>query len=106
LFSFLLGLLCLAIFPAEAATIHEQTGKDDGTGDQARFNSPHGIGFDAAGNLYVADLGHSSTRKITPGAVVTTFAAGSRRVGNDDGTGIEATFSEPNGLAVDTAGNI
>lgn len=83
-----------------------QTGRDDGTGDEARFNNPSGIGLDGAGNLYVADAGNGSVRKITPDAVVTTFAGGSRRSGNDDGTGTEATFGSPNGLAVDSAGNI
>jgi sugar lactone lactonase YvrE len=83
-----------------------EAGRDDGTGGQARFNSPQGIGLDDAGNIYVADSDNASIRKITPEAVVTTLAGGSGRHGNDDGTGIDATFGNPTGLTVDGAGNI
>ena len=83
-----------------------QSGRDDGVGTEARFNFPSGIAFDSAGNLFVADTSNGSIRKITPAAVVTTFAGGSRRAGNDDGTGMEATFGEPKGLAIDSADNV
>jgi sugar lactone lactonase YvrE len=83
-----------------------QTGRDDGVGSEARFNAPSGIAFDSAGNLFVADTGNGSIRKITPAAVVTTFAGGSRRSGNDDGIGMAATFGEPKGLAIDASDNI
>jgi sugar lactone lactonase YvrE len=83
-----------------------QTGRDDGVGTEARFNFPSGIGFDSAGNLYVADTGNGSIRKITPAAVVTTLAGGGTRSGNDDGTGMAATFGEPKGLAVGPMDNI
>ncbi len=83
-----------------------ESGRNDGTGGEARFDSPEGIGLDSAGNLYVADSNNASIRKITPDAVVTTLAGGSGRHGNDDGTGMEATFGNPNGLTVDSAGNI
>jgi len=83
-----------------------QTGRDDGVGTEARFNFPSGIAFDSAGNLFVADTGNSSIRKITPEAVVTTFVGGSRRKGNDDGVGMAATFGDPKGLAIDALDNI
>ncbi len=83
-----------------------QTGRDDGVGSEARFNFPSGIAFDSAGNLFVADTGNGSIRKMTPEAVVTTFAGGSTRSGNDDGIGIAATFGSPKGLAIDAMDNI
>ncbi|HEY4248974.1 MAG TPA: hypothetical protein VGM64_19270, partial [Lacunisphaera sp.] len=46
----------------------------DGTGISARFSSPNGTAVDGAGNIYVADSGNHTVRKITPTGVVTTLA--------------------------------
>jgi hypothetical protein len=48
-------------------------GSADGTSAAASFNSPYGITTDSAGNVYVADYGNDTIRKITPGGVVTTI---------------------------------
>lgn len=49
-------------------------GLKNGTGDSAYFNQPRSIMVDATGNLYVADTGNASIRKITPVGNVTTLA--------------------------------
>lgn len=49
-----------------------QSGHADGVGSTARFNTPTGIAVDASGNVYVADAGNSTIRKITPAGAVTT----------------------------------
>jgi sugar lactone lactonase YvrE len=77
----------------------------DGTGSAARFNGIFGLALDASGNVYVGDALNSRIRKITPDGVVTTFA-GSLAVGNVDGTGANASFRTPSGLAFDAAGNL
>src|SRR6266850_2078001 len=87
------------------------SGCEDGSGSAARFNSPCGLAADRAGNLYVADSGNYTVRKITPGGAVSTLAglAGSPGNGRDnpaDGPGSAARFSSPAGLAVDNAGNV
>ena len=41
-------------------------GSADGAGTEARFSHPIGLAADGAGNLYVADAGNSTIRKITP----------------------------------------
>jgi streptogramin lyase len=46
----------------------------DGTGPNARFAGTGGMAFDGRGNLYVADTGSMTVRKITPIAMVTTVA--------------------------------
>ena len=47
-------------------------GNTDATGAAARFGFPRGVATDSAGNVYVADSGNHTIRKITPGGVVTT----------------------------------
>ena len=44
----------------------------DGQATAASFHGPHGLDFDQAGNLYVADEGNHLIRKISPGGQVTT----------------------------------
>jgi mucin-19 len=56
----------------------------NGTGTVATFRSPEGICIDVSGNLYVADWFLRNIRKITPDAVVTTFA-GSGESGSQNG---------------------
>ncbi|MDB5061898.1 MAG: hypothetical protein JWP67_1741 [Mucilaginibacter sp.] len=80
-------------------------GYSDGTGIAATFNTPSGVAFDVAGNLYVADYGNNLIRKITSDGVVTTVA-GSRAVGYANGLGIATNFNKPTSIALDAAGNI
>ncbi|MCX6954222.1 MAG: hypothetical protein NTV51_18890, partial [Verrucomicrobia bacterium] len=82
------------------------SGTADGTGTAARFSSPNGIALDASGNLYVADRGNHSIRKVTPAGVVTTLAGLTGTAGATDGKGAAARFSSPSGVAVDATGNV
>jgi sugar lactone lactonase YvrE len=78
----------------------------DGPGASARFNVPGGVAVDSSGNIFVADSGNDTIRKITPDGTVTTFAGTARAFGNTDGTGAAARFTNPSGIAVDAAGNL
>ena len=80
-------------------------GDDDGTGTAASFSNPWGLAADGAGNVYVADTGNNTIRKVTPAGVVTTIG-GSGSVGHAAGTGTAASFAGPNGVAVDGSGNL
>ena len=81
-------------------------GSADGTGDAARFSTVHGVAVDASGNLYVADTGNHTIRKVTAAGVVTTLAGVAGARGYADGIGSAARFSYPRGVAVDGAGNV
>jgi len=84
----------------------EVLGSADGAGTAARFQDPSGVATDGAGNLYVADSGNNTIRKITPNGVVSTFAGTAGMTGSADGIGAAARFADPSGVATDSAGNI
>ena len=81
-------------------------GSADGTGSAARFNGPSGVAVDSAGNAYVADFNNHTIRKMTPAGVVTRLAGLAGSSGSVDGTGSAARFYGPEGVGVDSAGNI
>jgi hypothetical protein len=88
------------------AGIPGAAGTSDGTGNAAAFNDPTGINVDGAGNVYVADYGNDTVRKIAPGGVVTTIAGSPLTPGSADGTGSAARFNGPAGIGVDSSGNL
>jgi sugar lactone lactonase YvrE len=82
------------------------SGSADGTGADARFSNPDGVAVDSTGNVFVADTGNSTIRKITPAGVVTTLAGAAGMAGSVDATGVAARFNLPQGVVVDSAGNV
>jgi hypothetical protein len=81
-------------------------GSRDGTGTVARFNTPTGVAVDSVGTVYVADAGNHTIREVTTAGVTTTLAGVAGVPGGGDGTGTEARFDSPNGVAVDGAGTV
>jgi sugar lactone lactonase YvrE len=81
-------------------------GTNDGSGSTARFWVPRGVAVDSAGNIFVADAGNHTIRKVTPTGEVTTLAGSAGSPGTDDGTGSAARFRLPYSVAVDSAGNV
>ena len=86
-------------------------------GDQVRFKYPKALALDKSGNLYVADSGNNTIRKITitySGASLTpTFTGAFTIAGADTTQGavnnvapLLASFNNPGGLAVDDNTNI
>jgi len=84
-------------------------GSTDGTNNGALLASPSGIGVDASGNIYVADSGNQTLRKVSPSGanwVVTTVAGSAGVNGSSDGTGTAAEFNFPSGIAVNSQGYV
>jgi hypothetical protein len=81
-------------------------GSANGTGSAAQFYEPEGVAVGPDGNLFVADYGNHTIRKVTPAGAVTTLAGLAGSFGSQDGTGSAARFFLPFGVAVDTNGNV
>lgn len=84
----------------------DDSGSDNGACLAARFYAPKGIAVDSRDNLYVADTGNNTIRKIVRGAdcQVTTLAGSPDEAGSQNGAGMVARFDEPRSLAVDANG--
>ena len=89
------------------------TGGFGGSGDTgpavaAQLNQPGGVALDAAGNVYIADSGNNTIRRIDAGtAVITTIAGdGVGLYGGDNGPAAAAEINNPQHVAVDGAGNV
>jgi DNA-binding beta-propeller fold protein YncE len=86
------------------------SGSADGVGAEARFGDFGDFGgqlaADAAGALYVVDRGNATIRKIAAGTDEVSTIAGKPAAARvvTDGTGAQARFADPTGIAVDPAG--
>jgi hypothetical protein len=78
-------------------------GSADGQRSAALFRAPRGLAFDGGGNLYVADGGNQTVRRIAPDGTVTTLAGTAGVGGHVDGVGPAARFAGPRGVAVAAA---
>ncbi|HXK02687.1 MAG TPA: hypothetical protein VMS37_09815 [Verrucomicrobiae bacterium] len=82
---------------------------DGGPAVNATLSIPVGVAVDASGNLYIADFGHFSVRKVDSAGNITTIAGGSANVtlGNPgDGGPATSALIFPYGIAVDASGNL
>ncbi|MCX5740938.1 MAG: hypothetical protein NT062_00400 [Proteobacteria bacterium] len=79
-------------------------GMVDATGAAARFTQPYGLAVDGE-RLLVADFGNHRVRAIAHSGVVTTFA-GAGTMGFAEGGTTTAQFHNPQGLAIDQAGDL
>ncbi len=79
-----------------------QAGTADGPPEAAQFTAPMGIAVAPNGDIYVSD--NHRIRRIAPDGTVTTIAGSTP--GFADGSGTNARFNDPRGLAVDNLGFI
>lgn len=81
-------------------------GSADGNGAAARFNTPKGIAVDAAGNVYVADSGNFTIRKLSITGDVTTLAGQTGQRGTGNGPAGAALFDELDQIGCDHNGAV
>jgi uncharacterized protein (TIGR03437 family) len=80
---------------------------DGGPATSASLAEPRDVAVDAIGNVYIADSGNSRIRKVTPNGVISTVAGnGDFAFSGDGGQAAEAALHYPQGVAVDSAGNL
>ena len=77
-------------------------GDKDGAVAAASFNDPQGIALDNTGNLWVVDSGNHTVRRIDlVSGTVQTVAGETGTPGAADGTGADARFRSPVGIALE-----
>ena len=86
-----------------------QCAGDGGLATAATFSSPFGVTVDAAGNVFIADLGCSAVRRVDAVTKVVTRFAGTYNTfayAGDGGAAASASLNAPTGVAVDANGNV
>ena len=80
---------------------------DGGAATSAQLNLPYGLAVDAAGNLYIADLGNNRVRKIAlDGTIATVAGTGVKGHSGDGGPATAAQLFTPRNVALDAAANL
>jgi trimeric autotransporter adhesin len=83
---------------------------DTGAATSAQLNSPIAVAVDSTGNLFIADQGNNAIRRVdgTSKVITTVAGTGPNNPGysGDGGPATAATMRQPDGVAVDAAGNI
>jgi sugar lactone lactonase YvrE len=79
---------------------------DGGQALGAEFFFPIGIALDSSGNLYIADQDNSRVREVSNGVITTVAGNGGQGSSGDGGPAIAAGLYNPEGVAVDSAGNL
>jgi uncharacterized protein (TIGR03437 family) len=81
-------------------------GGDNGPATSAQLWYPEGVAVDSAGNLYIADTLNNRIRKVSNAVITTVAGGGTCCFSGDNGPATSAQLSNPQGVAVDSAGNV
>ena len=110
-----LSVLCLLCSPAAAqfyniSTVAGNGRQQFGAGGQAtsaNLVQPRYVAADSAGNFYFTDTYFEQVFRVTAAGVITAYAGnGTRGFSGDGGQATAAELSQPEGLAVDSSGNL
>ena len=85
-------------------------GGDGGPATAAELSLPGGVAVDAAGDIFIADTYDDRIREVNHSTGIITTVAGNGQVGygsdGDGGPAIAAPLYRPEGLALDSVGNL
>ena len=79
---------------------------DNGPATSAQLGFPSGVLVDSSGDLYIADSSSSRIRKVSNGVITTVAGNGTAGFSGDNGPATSAQLNYPNGVAVDSVGNL
>jgi streptogramin lyase len=81
---------------------------DGGPATSATLNSPYGLAVDSSGNIFIADTGNQRIREVdhSTGNITTVAGNGAAGYGGDGGPATSTSLNSPNGVAVDSFGNV
>lgn len=92
--------------PRSFIVIGESLSKDQNP-KPGRLNSPFGVDFDEAGNMYIVELSGGRVHKLDTTGKLSTIAGKSREgYSGDGGTAKDATFNGMHNVAVTPAGDL
>ena len=95
------------IINTAAGSGEEDFSGDGGLATSASLNLPNRVTVDAAGNLYIADIGNSRIRSVSGAGIIRTVAGnGLFKFSGDGGPATSATLNLPRTVAVDADGNL
>jgi DNA-binding beta-propeller fold protein YncE len=78
-----------------------------GPGTSSALKTPSGTAADASGNVYIADASNNVVEKLTPGGTLSIFAGSPIHIGlPTPGPATSSNLDHPEGVAVDSAGNV
>lgn len=72
----------------------------------AQLANPEAVAVDASGAVYIADSANRRVRKVTPDGLIATVAGPDAEFSGDGGPALSAGLSNPQGIAIDTAGAV
>ena len=80
---------------------------DGGAATSATIRNPNGVALDSAGNLYIGDSSNHRIRRVDAAGNISTIAGtGANGFSSGGGTAASAQLDFPNGLVVDSAGDL
>ena len=80
---------------------------DSGPATSATLHTPYGLNIDSSGNLYIADSANNVVRMVSKAGIISTISGtGTAGYSGDNGAAISATLDNPQGVTIDSQGNV